>query len=66
MCNLRVRGRKTLLLQTWYSLTPVCLENIVTEDLPILSVLIRLTLTNPALKSQTVFLYEENILSPSP
>ena len=35
-CDLRVHGRKTFLLQAGCSLIPLCLENMVTENLPIL------------------------------
>lgn len=66
-CDLRVHGRKAFLRQAWYSLVPSCLENIVTENLPIVLVLIILTSNNSVLKSQTVFLYgEKHLLSPSP
>lgn len=67
-CDLRIQWRKTFLLQAGYSLVPLCLENIVTENLPIiLLVLMSLTSNNLVLKSQTVFLYEgNNPLSPFP
>lgn len=51
-CDLRAHGRKIVLLQAWYKLIPLCLENVVAKNLHILLVL--MSLNNSVLKFQTV------------